>query len=152
MKYIKYLLVLVLSLTLFTGCIKDNKELNIGDTLASSFKSEISKNKDILKVAEKLSKNEVIEVAVEAVELNDGDYMPGFTDEIKDYKKVAIVRPFIGTIPFVMYIFETENPKELAKTLEEKADLRWNICTEADIMKIEVSGNYVFFVMTPEKF
>ena len=58
----------------------------------------------------------------------------------------------IGTIPFVAYIFEVDNPKEFASTLKEQANLRWNICTEADEMQTSIVDNYVFFVMSPSNF
>ena len=58
----------------------------------------------------------------------------------------------IGTIPFIAYIFEVENPKKFAETLEEDAQLNWNICTEADEMKTTIVDNYVFFVMSPTSF
>ena len=36
--------------------------------------------------------------------------------------------------------------------LKENADLRWNICTEADEMEAAVFDHYVFFVMSPKNF
>ena len=41
---------------------------------------------------------------------------------------------------------------DLVKTLEEKHQLNWNICTTADEMKVYSEGNYVFFVMSPTSF
>ena len=38
------------------------------------------------------------------------------------------------------------------QTLKNAADLRWNICTEADELVVTQSGDKVFFLMCPEKF
>lgn len=84
--------------------------------------------------------------------INKGDYISGFQKEIKDFKTAYAIRPMIGTIPFVAYIFEVENANEFAEELKSSADLRWNICTEADEMHAVVSGDYVFFVMSPKNF
>ena len=104
----------------------------------------------IEEVAKKISQNEIIKPVVEATKVED--YMPGFTTEIKGYDEAYMVAPMIGTIPFVAYVFESDNAKELANTLKESADLRWNICTEADDMEISIVDDYVFFVMAPSSF
>ena len=54
--------------------------------------------------------------------------------------------------PAKAYVFEVDNPEEFKKTLEDKAQLNWNICTVADEMKITIEGDYVFFIMSPESF
>ena len=38
------------------------------------------------------------------------------------------------------------------QTLEDNANLRWNICTEAEEMVIDSEGNKVFFIMAPKNF
>lgn len=58
----------------------------------------------------------------------------------------------IGTIPMVAYVFEVADPKEFVKTLEDNAQLNWNICTVADEMRVTVVGNYIFFIMAPKSF
>ena len=39
-----------------------------------------------------------------------------------------------------------------AETLEDNANLRWNICTEAEELIVESEDNTVFFLMSPKKF
>ena len=56
----------------------------------------------------------------------------------------------IGAIPFVGYIFVLPDDADVdafKTTLSDNADLRWNICVEADEMVVDNVGNTVFFVM-----
>lgn len=148
--------ILVFSLSFITGCNQNNTKETESNTVASKlagqFKNEIKQEKDIQKVAKSLSENEAIKIAIDVVELDKDSYITGFTNEITGFKKAVTIRPIIGSIPFVAYIFEVDNAKTFEKTLKENADLRWNICTEADNMETVVAGNYVFFVMSPENF
>lgn len=149
--------ILVFILSFITGCNQKNtKEHETSNTVASKlanqFKNEIKKEKDIKKVAKKLSENEAIKIAIDVVELDKDSYITGFTNEITGFKKAVTISPIIGSIPFVAYIFEVDDAKTFEKTLKENADLRWNICTEADNMETAVVDNYVFFVMSPENF
>ena len=108
-----------------------------------------------VKTAEILQKNGISTFAVatvaEAVELRDS----GFNEEIHGFSKGAMFGPMIGTIPFIGYIFEVDANTDVAEfvnTLKTNANLRWNICTEADEMAVEAVGNLVFFVMAPAEF
>ena len=63
--------------------------------------------------------------------------------------------PVIGTIPFIGYVFTVEdgtNVDDFVALLKDNADLRWNICTEAEEMTAEKSGSRVLFVMGPLSF
>lgn len=93
----------------------------------------------------------------------NGTYMPvesglltGFGNaEITGFKEGMMFAPVIGSIPFVGYIFVLENESdasEFTENLKNNADLRWNICTEADEMIADYYGNTVFFVMCPRSF
>lgn len=82
------------------------------------------------------------------IECEEG-YLNGFSDEVKGFSKATMFSPYIGSIPFVGYIFETENPEALQATLLELADPCWNICTRAEETVSEINGNYVFFAMCP---
>ena len=53
----------------------------------------------------------------------------------------------IGSIPFVGYVFVLEDgtdKTEFISNLKENANLRWNICVEAEEMVTGVAGNKVF--------
>ena len=153
----------VFTATFMTGCekpkddVKENteqkqEENTVAQTLGRQFESEIENERDIEKVTKKIAENEILEISVDASQVKSGDYLSGFQKEIKDFKNAYVIRPMIGTIPFVAYIFEVENSSEFAEELKSSADLRWNICTEADEMHVVVRGDYVFFVMSPKNF
>ena len=153
----------VFTATFMTGCekpkddVKENteqkqEENTVAQTLGRQFESEIENARDIEKVTKKIAENEILEISVDASQVKSGDYLSGFQKEIKDFKNAYVIRPMIGTIPFIAYIFEVENSSEFAEELKSSADLRWNICTEADEMHVVVRGDYVFFVMSPKNF
>lgn len=87
-------------------------------------------------------------------------YLNGFKDQdgddpttlITGYKEGAVFAPMIGVAPFIGYIFTMEDGADVdafVAGLKERADMRWNICTEADQMIVDVQGNQVLFVMCP---
>lgn len=129
-----------------------SKETTIGYNLYSIFLDEIKSSNDINGVAEKLIQDSSFgDIAMGTMNVEEG-YLNGFSNEIKGFDSGVMFSPMIGTIPFVGYIFETDTPEELAKTLEESHQLNWNICTTADEMIVKTEGNYVFFVMAPSSF
>ncbi|MDD6273011.1 MAG: hypothetical protein PUA90_05885 [bacterium] len=158
MKKILVCLVLVLGLFSLTACNNDtepkeeDKPTTVAGILASEFKTLAKEEKDMSVVASKLSENENIKIKVMAEELTEESYIFGFDDEIKGFKSGYIIAPMISTQPFVAYIFEVEKPEEFLANLKDKANLRWNICTEADEYQSAIVDNYVFFVMSPNNF
>ena len=131
---------------------QSNETKSVALSLSEVFKSEIKKEKDIEKVAKKIAENDVIVPEVQTFVIGKDDYLAGFKEEIKGYKKAVGIAPMIGTIPMVAYVFEVADPKDFKKILEENAQLNWNICTVADEMRITVVDNYVFFIMAPKSF
>lgn len=157
MKKVLTLILIIFSITIIiTGCGKKEGPKNNDNTLAvnlvQEFKKEITETKDIKKVAKKLAKSNFDMPDLEVSNVSNADYLTGFNEKIQGYKKAYVIAPTISTIPFIAYIFESDKPNELANTLKEQANLRWNICTEADEMKVSVVDNYVFFVMSPNNF
>lgn len=159
MKKLKFIfimcIVLSLPVCLLTGCTsreEKTEEETVAIILGKQFEKEIKKEKDIEKVAKKIAENKILQISVDVSQIKKGDYISGFQKEVKDFKKAYAIRPMIGTIPFVAYIFEVEKADEFAEKLKSNADLRWNICTEADEMHAVVSGDYVFFIMSPKNF
>ena len=157
MKNLKRILLVVplaLCCMLLVGCSSKTEtgDLTIAKSLAKQFQESIQDNSledTMKKVSDKVSE----ELNVEVAKLVDGeDYIAGFTTEIKGFKDGYVIRPMIGSIPFVAYAFEVEDATSFEKTLKEKADLRWNICTEADSIETTISDNYVFVVMSPDSF
>lgn len=160
MNRVKSLILLILlffSIVIITGCEKKeaNEEVidnSIATQLDMQFLSLIKKDNDLEKIANEISNNDIIETNVEVVKLDKDSYIPGFKTEVKDFKSGYTVKPMIGSIPFVVYIFEVDNAKEYSETLADNADKRWNICTEADDLKVSYYDNYVFLVMSPSSF
>lgn len=162
LKLILIVMTLVFSSSLLFGCGKNaetkndtnnkNEEKSIAKILSEQFKADIKGEKDIEIVANKISKNEVLQIQMDVSTIENGSYVDGFQTEIKGFDKAVGIRPIIGSIPFIAYIFEVENAEKFSENLKSNADLRWNICTEADDMEVAVVDNYVFFVMSPESF
>ena len=149
--------IMIIGVFILSGCGKkeENKESEkntVAVSLSKVFTSEIKKSKDIEKVAEKISKSDIIVPETQVFPIGEDDYLAGFKEEIKGFKKAVGISPMINTIPMIAYVFEVENPEEFKKTLKDNAQLNWNICTVADEMKITIEGDYVFFIMSPESF
>lgn len=121
----------------------------VADKLIEEFRAETKTTTDVLSIAETIGKSSVFnEIEMVAVEVEEGD-LNGFDEPIEGFSKGAMFSPMISTIPFIGYIFESENAEELARTLEEKGNLNWNICTSAEDKKVVVEGDKVIFIMSP---
>lgn len=155
------LIILVGGLVLLSGCDKkedkptdDEIVRTTGGKIVDVFKEKVKDSEDMETLAKEVNEALVdfIEIKTDVVPIKKGDYIEGFNEEIKDFKSAIAIKPMITGQPFIIYIFKVENPKEFAKNLEKNANLRWNICTEADEALTEVDGDYVFFVMTKKNF
>ncbi|MGN0400435.1 MAG: hypothetical protein ACI4EO_09980 [Blautia sp.] len=117
-----------------------------GTMLAAVFKSEIDDGSSMEETVNTLADKSGYECGT--MECSEG-FLNGFSDEVSGFKTATMFSPYIGTIPFVGYVFETDEPEKLKETLSTLADPRWNICTEAEETVIEIADHYVFFVMCP---
>lgn len=105
-------------------------------------------------MAEKLVSQDWIPFSGMAAAVEPG-YLAGFTGEIDGFAEGATFGPVISAIPFVGYVFRLADGTDVGafvQSLIDTADLRWNICTEADEMVCEAIDNTVFFVMSPARF
>lgn len=130
----------------------DPAPTTVGTKLLAEFKTLTDKTPQ--EIADELLANEVIQFMPASMPVEEG-FLNGFNDEIKEFKEGVMFGPAIGTIPFVGYIFTVADGGDVdafVKTLEDNANLRWNICTEAEEMICEAAGNTVFFVMCPKSF
>ncbi len=130
-----------------TEAVKEEKTL--GATLESYFNELAEEGASVEDIANEMVAHPSILFNSMAVEVEPG-FLPGFDTEITGFTKAMTFAPMISSIAFVGYVFETEDADALIKTLEDNANLRWNICVEAEEMIIEKSGNKVFFVMCPK--
>lgn len=120
----------------------------LGETLREAFKTEVENTTDPQALAEKLSNADLCGYDCGTMEVEEG-LLNGFSGEIKGFSKGVQFGPWIGSVPFIGYVFETEDAEALVECLKSNADPRWNICTEAAETVVEISGNTVFFTMCP---
>lgn len=130
----------------------DPAPTTVGTKLLADFKTMADKTPQ--EIADALLTNEVIQFMPASMPVEPG-FLNGFDNEIAGFEEGVMFGPAIGTIPFVGYIFTVADGGDVdafVKTLEDNANLRWNICTEAEEMICEAVGNTVFFVMCPTTF
>lgn len=125
---------------------------DMGKGMISQFKELIAGDANISTedIANEMSQNAMFEMAMGAMPVEPG-FLNGFDDkEIKGFKEGAMFSPMIGSIPFVGYVFKVDDAtsvSDFVKELKDNANLRWNICTEADQMLVTNVDNTVLFVM-----
>ncbi|MEE1075970.1 MAG: hypothetical protein UHY68_01740, partial [Acutalibacteraceae bacterium] len=67
----------------------------------------------------------------------------------------VMMAPMLTSSALVGYIFELPENADIdafKTTLKDSANLRWNICVEAEELIVESEGNKVFFLMCPKSF
>ena len=148
---------MALSLVACSGGAKEEAPTTVGGILAADFKAKVEENASLSaqELADALVTNEIIPFAGAAMPVEQG-WLMGFGEaEITGFSEGVMFAPMIGTIPFIGYVFTLEDGTDVegfVTTLKDNADLRWNICTEAEEMVTETVGNKVFFVMCPSAF
>lgn len=165
MKKKNILLVTIIALccVIITGCNGSNNKIDesnnknveantVGTKLAKLFDETVENTTDLEKIANTINESDIIIPKTMVMEINKDDYVEGFNTEIVGFKKGYSVKTMINAIPFVVYIFEAENPKEFEQSLKDNHNLRWNICVEAEEMVTSRKDNIVFFVMSPLNF
>lgn len=130
----------------------------VGTTLLGVFNELVADEAaghDALTIADKLITHESILFSGGSMEIEEG-YLSGFNNyEVTGFEQGAMFAPMIGSIPFIGYVFilpEDADVDAFMTGLKDNADLRWNICVEADEMICEANGNTVFFLMCPASF
>lgn len=128
--------------------------VNLGDQLQSAFleAAEADPGQSAMDAVSALMGSPALSFGPVTAEVEPG-LLTGFGNtEITGFEQGVMFAPMIGSIPFVGYVFRVAadaDAQALAGLLEENADPRWNICTEADQTVVAVSGSLVFFVMCP---
>ncbi len=127
----------------------------VAATFVDAFKAEaVKEGATTNAIATALSTNPIVAFAPMVQDMEAG-YLAGFDADITGFASCTAFVPMIGTIPFVSYVFELAADADAAafvKTLEDNANLRWNICTAAEEMLTATEGNFVFFIMAPLSF
>lgn len=125
---------------------------DMGKAMLSQFKELMAKdaNTSTDAIGNALCENPVFEMALDAGAVEPG-LLTGFgNEEIKGFKEGTMFSPIIGSIPFVGYIFRVDDETSVSdfiNELKENANLRWNICTEADQMLVTNVDKTVLFAM-----
>ncbi len=126
----------------------------LGDAMLAAFRANASKG-DAESIANAVVASYAFPFPVATVPVEEGLLMGFDNAEIKGFSKGAMFGPTISTQPFIGYVFELASGTDadsFISTLKAAANLRWNICTAAEQMVAEKSGNKVFFVMCPTAF
>lgn len=130
-----------------------NSESTVGQTLLADFKANSKGTAQ--EIADRLLKNEIIQFMSAATPVEEG-LLSGFDNaEIKGFKDGVMFGPMMSSIAFVGYIFELDEDADVdafKQTLKDSANLRWNICVEAEELIVENQENKVFFLMSPKSF
>ena len=126
----------------------------LGQTMLKDFQETVAANPDMTaqEIADDLITNPAILFAPATMPVEEG-FLSGFTTEITGFEEATMFAPMIGSIPFVGYVFTLGADADVdafIDTLEANADLRWNICVEAEEMVVDNIDNTVFFLMCPK--
>ena len=125
----------------------------VGEKLLADFKADSTGTPQ--EIAERILSNEIIQFMSGATPVEEG-LLTGFDNaEIKGFKEGVMFGPMMSSIAFVGYIFELPEGADVEafkNTLKDSANLRWNVCVEAEELIVENEGNKVFFLMCPKSF
>lgn len=136
-----------------TTVLTEVEEGTLGATLLEVFSTEMEANSALTaqELADTIITNEAILFAGASMPMEEG-FLMGFDADITGFEEAVAFMPMIGTIPFVGYVFdlaENADVNAFMTTLQENANMRWNICTEAEQTVIASYGDKVFFLMCP---
>lgn len=154
MKRLLALLLVILMVVSLTACEESRPTYGpVGEPLVVTF--EENADKSAQEIADTLLTDPNLGFMGATMPVEEG-VLTGFGNaEITGFDEGVMFGPAIGTVPFIGYVFtlsEDTKVKDFKQTLEENADLRWNICTEADELVVESEGDKVIVIMTPNEF
>ena len=128
----------------------------VGEFLLVDFLDEAKDADESLEdVAEEVCDNDILPFEPVIMPVEPGLLMGFDNAEITGFKSGITFAPMVSTMPFLGYIFELDGSVDVEtfkSNLEKNANLRWNICTEAEELVVESVGNKVFFLMCPKSF
>lgn len=155
MKKLFALILAVLMVMSLVACGEEERPTYgaVGEPLVVSF--EENSDKSAQEIADLLLENPNLGFMGMTMAVEEG-LLSGFGNtEIKGFKEGVMFGPSVSTVPFIGYVFtldEDTDVDDFKQTLEDNADLRWNICTEADELIVESKGDKVVVIMTPNEF
>ena len=92
-------------------------------------------------VVDELMANVEVPYSLAKMDVEPG-YLNGFDEEIKGFEEGVMFAPMIGSIPFVGYVLKTSDAAALVSELKGVANMRWNVCTEADEQVDAIKGDF----------
>ena len=130
-------------------------DMTVAATFAELFKAEaVKEGATTNTIATAFTSSEAVAFMPMVQDMEAG-YLAGFDADITGFEACTAFMPMIGTIPFVSYVFELEADADkdaFVATLNDNANLRWNICTAAEEIVVETVDNFVFVIMAPLSF
>lgn len=144
---------LLLGLTACGG--EETKEPEtMGQILLQEFETQYQADPqaDLDAMAQAILSQEVIGFQGTTAPVEPGTLMGFGGTPIQGFSQGVMFAPLIGAIPFLGYLFRLDAGTDgdaFVKTLQDNADLRWNICTQADECIVQREGDVVFFLMCP---
>ena len=155
MKKIISIMLCVLLFTSVIACGKKEETAGTGNPLADDFIARVEENENVSvqELVDGISQNESLSFEVVSMPVEAGLLMGFGNTEITGFKEGVMFAPMVGSIPFIGYVFSLEEGTDVdafKALLENSADPRWNICTEAEEMVVTSVGNKVFFLMAPK--
>lgn len=153
----KKILALIFAMLMVVSLVACEKAPDENSTVAEHMVYDFNNNADktAQEIADLLLQSESLYFDGMSFPVEEG-ILSGFGNtEITGFEKGVMFGPAINTIPFIGYVFELSedtDAQEFMQTIRDNADLRWNICTEADELIVENKGDKVIVIMTPEKF
>lgn len=156
-KLLSLFLAMTMALSLAACGSTEPEPTTVGQILLADFKAKIEENADITaqELADGLLTHQIVQFSGASMPVEQGLLMGFGNAEITGFKEGVMFAPMIGTIPFIGYVFTMEDGADVegfVKTLQDNADPRWNICTEAEETVVDYVGDKVFFVMCPKAF
>lgn len=139
--------------------VPEEVEGSLSESIVSYFETAIKEytgnDDELVQYALAIAEECEIPLELTAMSIEEG-LLPGFGNtEIKGFETGIQFAPMIGSIPFIGFMFDLSDDvvvDDFIATLTDNADLRWNVCTAADVMTYTEENGVVLFVMHPTMF
>ena len=159
MRSISACILVALLLFAATSCGQEAPEVpetpaTMGQTLLQSFQRlyEEDPQRDLESLGQQILAEETVGFQGSTAPVEPGALMGFGSTAIEGFSQGVMFAPVISTIPFVGYLFRLAPDTDadaFVQTLKDAADLRWNICTQADEVVVDRQDDVVFFLMCP---
>ena len=155
MRVVSALLAALLLLGLTACGQEETKEPEtMGEILLQEFETQYQADPqaDLSTLAQAVLSQEVVGFQGTTAPVEPGTLMGFGGATIQGFSQGVMFAPLIGAIPFLGYLFRLDADTDgdaFVNTLQDNADLRWNICSQADECIVEQKDDVVFFLMCP---